>query len=131
MKRSLFVASVLLMLVGGAQAREVAYCDAGFNIAVVPGDKAVCQKMVTVRDDIGPRHCPPATNYTGNQNNHDGGDLCDLAGGVLGAPPAILCEIDPAYAGRGAKTDMNKHARDRCYVNVQRPEHGNIKTRQE
>jgi hypothetical protein len=131
MKRYAFAAITAVLMIGGASAREVAFCDPGYDIQKVSGDKAVCQKMVTVRDDIGPRHCPPLTNYTGNQNNNDGGDLCDAAGGVLGAPPAILCEIDPAYAGRGAKTDMIKNARDRCYVNVQRPDFGNVKTRQE
>jgi hypothetical protein len=130
MKRSLVIAGVMLMLVGGAQAREVAFCGAGFNIAVVPGDKAVCQKTERVREDIGPRHCAPGMNYAGNEAN-DNGDLCNLAGGVLGAPPAILCEIDPAYAGRGAKTDMVANGRDRCYVMKSRTVDGNISTRQE
>ncbi len=131
MKRYVFAAITAVLMIGGASAREVAYCDPSFNIQAVSGDKAVCQKQETYKDDIGPRNCPPLTNYTGNQNNNDGGDLCDAAGGVLGAPPAILCEIDPAYVGRGAKTDMNKGARDRCYVNKQRTIFGNIKTRQE
>ena len=129
MKRIIVTAMTAFVLFGTAQAREVAYCDSGFDIQKITGDKAVCGKEETYRDYIGNRNCL-AGNYTGNENPTDGGDLCNVVGGV-GAIPAAMCEIDPAYIGRGAKTDMNKGARDRCYVNKTRPVFGNIKTRNE
>lgn len=131
MNRYLLTAIAALMLAGGANAREVAYCDSGFDIQKVSGDKAVCAKDETYRDYLGNRNCTPGTNYTGNENPSDGGDLCNALGGVA-AVPAVLCNLDPTYAGRGdVKTDMNKGSRDRCYVNKTRPVYGNIKTRNE
>lgn len=108
--------------------REVAYCDSGFDIQKVSGDKAVCAKTETYRDYVGNRNCVPGTNYTGKEAN-DGGDLCDAAGGALGAQPAVLCEIDPTRPN--SKTEMVRGGRDRCYVNKTRTIFGNVKTRME
>ncbi len=131
MKRFALIAIGALLLVGGAQAREVAFCDPGFDIQKISGDRAVCVKDETYRDYIGNRNCPPGTNYTGNENPADGGDLCNALGGVA-AVPAALCNVDPTYLGRGdVKTDMNRGARDRCYVNKTRPVPGAIRTRNE
>ena len=44
MNRYLLATLAATLLIGGASAREVAYCDAGFDIAILTGDKAVCQK---------------------------------------------------------------------------------------
>ena len=129
MKRFVIAAGIALLLMGGAQARAVAYCDSGFDIQKVSGDKAVCAKEETFRENIGNRNCPPTTSYTGNENPNDGGDLCNALGGVA-AVPAVMCNLDPSYAGKGdVKTEMNRGSRDRCYVNKQRPIFGNIKTR--
>lgn len=128
MKRYALAAITAVLLIGGASAREVAYCDPGFDIQKVSGDKAVCQKTETYNDDIGPRHCLVGMNYTGKEANN-GGDLCDLAGGALGAQVAVMCEIDPGYLGRGAKTVFVSGGRDRCVVEKTRPAFGNVKTK--
>jgi hypothetical protein len=139
MKRYFVVAIAAFGLLGATQAREVAFCDSGFNVELQPGDKAACVKRVTetYRDYLGNRHCPTilgvGSQYSGNENPSDGGDLCDTVGGAA-AVPAILCHIDPAYLGKGdVKTDMNRGARDRCYVNKTRTNtsYGDIKTRNE
>lgn len=131
MKRFVLTTLAAVALFGTAQAREVAFCGAGFDIQKVTGDKAVCQKTENYNDDIGPRNCLPATTYKGNENSSNGGDFCDSPGGVAGAPPAVMCEIDPTYVGRGAKTDFVRGGRDRCYVVKTRTVYGNVQTRQE
>ncbi len=129
MKRALGAALFASLLAFSANAsREVAYCDPGFDIQKVSGDKAVCAKSESYRDYVGNRNCVPGTNYTGKEAN-DGGDLCDAAGGALGAQPAVLCEIDPTRSG--SKTEMIKGGRDRCYVTKTRTVFGNVKTRME
>jgi hypothetical protein len=131
MKRYVFTVIAATLMFGAASAREVAFCDPSYDIQKVSGDKAVCVKEETFRDYIGNRNCPVGA-YTGNENPADGGDLCNAPSGLLagaGAVPAIMCEIDPAYVGRGAKTDMNKGSRDRCYINKQRPLFGNVRTK--
>ena len=141
MKRYLLATIAAFSVLGAAQAnpREVASCDAGFDIEKIAGDKAVCVKRTneSYRDYLGNRNCPTVlgvgSRYSGNENPNDGGDLCDTAGGAA-AVPAILCNVDPSYLGKGdVRTDMNRGARDRCYVNKTRTNtsYGDIKTRME
>ena len=127
MNRYLLTAIAALMLAGGANAREVAFCDAGFDIQTVSGDKAVCQKKEKFWDDVGNRACPPGHAYVaGKSEASDGGDLCyeTLTGKQMSSLPAILC-------APGQRTNLNRNARDKCEVEKERTVYGNIKTRNE
>ena len=125
MKRYVFTVIAATLMFGAASAREVAYCDSGFDIQAVSGDKAVCQKKEKFWDNVGTRLCPPLTTYSASKTEaNDGGDLCyDNSTGMI-AVPAILCPL-------GQRTDINRGARDRCQVEKERTIFGNIKTRQE
>lgn len=125
MKRYLFTAIAALMLAAGANAREVAFCDAGFDIQAVSGDKAVCQKKEKFWDDVGNRACPPLSAYhSGKSEANDGGDLCYGGPGDTVAVPAVLCLP-------GQRTNIVRGGRDKCQVEKERTVFGNIKTRQE
>jgi len=125
MKRYLIAAAATLILAGNASAREVAYCDAGFDIQAVSGDKAVCQKKEKFWDDVGSRACPPGSNYrAGKSEANDGGDLCYGGPGEMVAVPAILCMP-------GQRTHLVREGRDKCQVEKERTVFGNIKTRNE
>ena len=125
MKRYAFAAIAAVLMIGGASAREVAFCGAGFDIQKVSGDKAVCQKTEKFWDNVGNRACPPLTTYSASKTEaNDGGDLCyDNATSMI-AVPAILCLP-------GQRTDINRGARDKCQVERERTVFGNITTRQE
>lgn len=125
MNRYLLTAIAALMLTGGANAREVAFCDAGFDIQAVSGDKAVCQKKEKFWDDVGNRACPPASNYNASKSEaNDGGDLCYGGPQEMVAVPAILCLP-------GQRTHIVRGGRDKCQVEKERTVYGNIKTRNE
>jgi hypothetical protein len=131
MKRSLVTAGVVLMLVGGAQAREVAFCDAGFDITKVSGDKAVCQKVVREWVSKGSRSCIAGGHIVNGDEASDGGDKCTGNGiGSLVSGPAVLCEIDPRY-GAGYRTRLVRDGRDECQRQEEKTSYGDIKTRVE
>ena len=105
MKRFALIAIGGLLLAGGAQAREVAYCDSGFDIQKVSGDKAVCAKTEKFWDDVGSRACPPGTAYVaGKTEASDGGDLCyeTVSGKQMSSLPALPCGIGIANGHIGA-----------------------------
>lgn len=127
MKRYVFTVIAATLVFGAASAREVAYCDSGFNIQAVSGDKAVCQKKEKFWDDVGNRACPPLYTYSASKTEApgDGGDLCyDNVAGIT-ALPALLCVLP------GQRTDIRRGARDKCQVEKERTVPGNIKTRNE
>ena len=126
MKRYVFTVIAATLMFGAASAREVAYCDSGFDIQAVSGDKAVCQKKERFWDDVGNRACPPLYSYSPGKTEapNDGGDLCyDNVAGIT-ALPAILCLP-------GQRTHIVRGGRDKCQVEKERTIFGNIKTRQE
>lgn len=134
MKRYLLATIAAFSVLGAAQAaeREVAYCDRGFDIQIISGDKAVCQKRENAEVRIGNRNCPPLSSYkTGNDEANDGGDKCVTGPGGMADVPAVLCEVDPTYVGQGAKTKMVRGGRDFCYKLENRTLYGDIKTRNE
>ena len=125
MKRYAFAAIAAVLLMGGASAREVAYCDSGFDIQTVSGDKAVCQKKEKFWDDVGNRACPPLSSYSaGKSEATDGGDLCYGGPNQMVAVPAILC-------APGQRTHLVRNGRDQCQSEKERTIFGNIKTRNE
>jgi hypothetical protein len=127
MKRYLLATFAAIALFGSAQAREVAYCDSGFDIQKVSGDKAVCAKTEKFWDDVGSRACPPGTAYVaGKTEASDGGDLCyeTVSGKQMSSLPALPCGI-------GQRMDINRGARDKCQAEKERTVFGNIKTRNE
>lgn len=126
MKRYAFTVIAASLMLGAASAREVAFCDPGFDIQAVSGDKAVCQKKEKFWDDVSNRACPGPTTYSASKTEaNDGGDLCyDNASGMI-AVPAILCLLP------GQRTDIRRGARDKCQVEKERTVFGNIKTRTE
>ena len=126
MKRYAFAALAAALMIGAASAREVAYCDSGFDIQAVSGDKAVCQKKEKFWDDVGNRACPPLSAYHASKSEaNDGGDLCYGGPGDTVAVPAILCALP------GQRTHLVRGGRDKCQVEKERTVFGNIKTRQE
>lgn len=129
MNRYLLTAVVALMLAGGASAREVAYCDAGFDIQKVSGDKAVCAKQETAWVTIGPRKCM-GDGVRVSDEAADGGDKCKAPSGPLSAisGPAEECFI--SY-GIGARLSLVRNGRDNCEKEQTRTIFGNIKTKQE
>jgi hypothetical protein len=132
MKRVFIALGVAMFLAGGAQAREVAYCTAGFDIQVVSGDKAVCQKRENAEVRLGNRNCPPLSSYRSNNDEaNDGGDKCVTGPGGLADVPAVLCEVDPTFFGQGAKTKNVRNGRDYCYKTEARTVYGDVRTRME
>ena len=125
MNHYVFTVIVATLMFGAASAREVAYCDSGFDIQAVSGDKAVCQKKEKFWDNVGTRICPPLTTYSSSKTEaNDGGDLCYDNPTSMIAVPALLC-------APGQRTDINRGGRDRCQVEKERTIFGNIKTRTE
>ena len=117
------------MMVGGADAREVAFCDPGFDIKEISRDRAVCKKSEQVWVDKGPRNCAFGGHRVSDEFQPNGGDKC-TGDGSLVSGPAIECAIDPAY-GPGHRTNNVRGARDRCEKQETRRTSGNIKTRNE
>jgi hypothetical protein len=125
--KHLFLAFVTtLVMMSGANAREVAFCTPGFNVQTVSGDKAVCAKTEVALADVGPRKC--LTDGHRTSELLDGGDLCQGAGfgGLPG--PALDCKL--SY-GPDAQNKLVKGGLDRCEKNLRRTVFGNISTRSE
>ena len=130
MKLYVLTAIAAVLMIGGASAHEVAYCDPGFNIKVGPGDKAACAKVTQEWVNKGQRSCL-AGGHIVNDEAGDGGDKCSGTGiGSLVSGPAVLCEIDPKY-GSGYRTKLVVGGRDECQRQEQKTAYGDVKTRQE
>lgn len=124
------LAAVLMLCGGGASAREVAFCTAGFDIQKVSGDRAVCAKTETVSVKKGMRNCAFGGHRTSDETSN-GGDKCTGDGpGSLVSGPAIDCAIDPAY-GLGHFIVHIRGGRDECHKNESRTVFGDIRTKTE
>lgn len=131
MRHYVFAAIVMTLLMGGASAKEVAFCDSGFDIQKISGDRAVCSKSTQVWVNKGGRHCLAGGHIINGDEAADGGDKCTGTGvGSLVSGPAILCEIDPAY-GLGFRTVNIRGGRDECQKQETQTTTGNIRTRVE
>ncbi len=132
MKRYVFTAIAAALMIGGASAHEVAYCDAGFDIKVGPGDKAACAKNVTEWVVQGPRHCM-GDGIRVNDEAADFGDKCKSPNPLLSAVsgPALDCALDPAYGIGATRIKFVQNGRDQCEKRETRLTYGNIRTRQE
>ena len=123
MNRYLLATLAATLLIGGASAREVAYCDAGFDIAILTGDKAVCQKKTKEWKFHSNRLCTPGLNYKAAKEAADGGDMCTDGSGVIDLP-ALPCGI-------GERMVLKHNERDVCQKQEDVTAFGNIKTRVE
>ncbi len=123
MKRFVFATLAAVVMIGGASAREVAFCDGGYDLALIPGDKAVCQKKAKEWVFHSNRLCTPGMNYKPGKEADDGGDMCTGAGGVVDLP-ALPC-------GLGERTVLKRNDRDVCQKEKEVTSFGNVRTRQE
>ena len=132
MKRYVFTVIAATLMFGAASAREVAYCDSGFNIKLESGDKASCAKTVTDWVVQGPRHCIGDGIRVSDEAN-DFGDKCKSPNALLSAisGPALDCALDPAYGIGATRNKFVQNGRDQCEKWETRTVYGDVKTRQE
>ena len=129
MKRFVISAGVALLLLGSAQARDIAFCDSSFDIQKVSGDKAVCANQETAWVTVGPRKCSGDGVRVADEAS-DGGDKCKAPSGLFSAISGPAAECFITY-GLGARLLLVSNGIDQCEKEQTRTIFGNIKTRNE